>query len=409
MPAIDNHAHPARLVGDNEKDDEWDELSYDGLESFRLPARIEDDATWIRAAKAMLDYPYTDLTPERFKWMAQARAKLVADHGDGFSAWILDRLHIETMVANRVALGRGLAAPRFRWVPYVDALLFPLDNAGMGKLDPDRAIFFPSITRAAGRFRHDAGVEHIPSTLDAYVTTIVVPTLQREKQHGAIAIKFEAAYLRALTFGNPSDEAARDVYAKYAAGGVPGFDDYKTLQDWLFRRIAREAGRLGLPVHIHCAWGPGRYFRWSETGPLALESVFDDPSLKDTKFVLLHGGWPSVHDTTTLLAKPNVYADFSWQPHFASTRALATTLREWLEFMPDKVLFGTDAFPGPGGMWELSAWTSSTTARRALALALTDMIDDGEIDRPRAIVLATMVLHDNAAVLYGWKSPPPAN
>jgi hypothetical protein len=30
------------------------------------------------------------------------------------------------------------------------------------------------------------------------------------------------------------------------------------------------------------------------------------------------------------------------------------------------------------------------------------MMQDGEITRPRAIELAHMVLHDNAAKLYGW-------
>jgi predicted TIM-barrel fold metal-dependent hydrolase len=408
MPAIDDHAHPGKLVGEGEKDEEWDQLTYGGMKPFRLGARLEDDATWIRAAKAMFAYPYEDLTPERFGWLASAKQKLVAEHGDGYSAWVLDHLHIETMIANRVALGRGLAPPRFRWVPYVDALIFPLDNAGMAALDPDRAAFFPGISSGAERFRREAGFDHLPPTLDAYVEKIVVPSVERAARDGALAIKFEAAYLRSLSFDNPSDADAREVYEKYAAGGVPGFDEYKTLQDWLFHRIAREAGRLKLPVHIHCAWGPGRYFRFADTGPLALERVFDDPSLEDVKFVVLHGGWPDVHEMTALLAKPNVWADFSWQPQIRSPRALAATLREWLEFMPDKILFGTDAFPSPGGLWELSAWTASTSARLALAMALTDMMDDGEITRPRALELARMVMHDNAAALYGWNPPPSA-
>jgi hypothetical protein len=39
-------------------------------------------------------------------------------------------------------------------------------------------------------------------------------------------------------------------------------------------------------------------------------------------------------------------------------------------------------------------------AWRALALALTGMMQDGEITRARASALAHMVLHDNAAKLY---------
>jgi len=38
-----------------------------------------------------------------------------------------------------------------------------------------------------------------------------------------------------------------------------------------------------------------------------------------------------------------------------------------------------------------------------LALALTGMMNDGEIDRAHALELAHLVLHDNAAKLYGLK------
>jgi hypothetical protein len=42
--------------------------------------------------------------------------------------------------ANRVTTAPQLDAPRFRWVPYDDALLFPLDNS-VGKADsPDRVL-----------------------------------------------------------------------------------------------------------------------------------------------------------------------------------------------------------------------------------------------------------------------------
>jgi len=47
------------------------------------------------------------------------------------------------------------------------------------------------------------------------------------------------------------------------------------------------------------------------------------------------------------------------------------------------------------------AWLSNTTARQALALALTGMINDGEISRERASELARMVLRENALKLYG--------
>jgi predicted TIM-barrel fold metal-dependent hydrolase len=76
-------------------------------------------------------------------------------------------------------------------------------------------------------------------------------------------------------------------------------------------------------------------------------------------------------------------------------------LRGWLARWPDKVLFGTDAFEGgPAQGWEEGAVVAATTARRALAIALTAMQRDGEIGPARARALARMVLRDNAIALY---------
>ena len=85
-----------------------------------------------------------------------------------------------------------------------------------------------------------------------------------------------------------------------------------------------------------------------------------------------------------------------------SPTGLAEVLRRWLGEFPDKVLFGTDAFDGGIEQgWEQVAWVGSMTARRALAIALTGMMRDGEISRERAEALARMVLRENAVAAYG--------
>ena len=81
---------------------------------------------------------------------------------------------------------------------------------------------------------------------------------------------------------------------------------------------------------------------------------------------------------------------------------LARSLREWLEWTPEKVLFGTDAYPYSDGLgWEESGWLAARRGREALAIALTGMMRDGEISRERALELARMVLRENARRLYG--------
>jgi len=51
--------------------------------------------------------------------------------------------------------------------------------------------------------------------------------------------------------------------------------------------------------------------------------------------------------------------------------------------------------------WEELGWMAARKGRQALAIALTGMLRDGEITRPRALELANMVLRDNARALYG--------
>jgi predicted TIM-barrel fold metal-dependent hydrolase len=81
---------------------------------------------------------------------------------------------------------------------------------------------------------------------------------------------------------------------------------------------------------------------------------------------------------------------------------LAVTLREWLEWVPEKVMFATDAYPYSDEMgWEESGWIASQRARQALAIALGGMLRDGEISRSRALELANLVLRGNARKLYG--------
>jgi uncharacterized protein len=249
-------------------------------------------------------------------------------------------------------------------------------------------------------------VADLPATLAEYLTRVVTPALERQKQEGAVAVKFEAAYLRSLDFGRASEADAAAIYARYvrdARGDLPDTAQYRHLQDYLFHYVAAESGRLGLPVHIHTGAGCGGYFYLTGANPLLLEPVLNDASLRKTTFVLLHAGAVSYTPAIAyLVMKPNVYADLSQQTWMESSQHLAASLRYWLEWYPEKILFGTDLSPGASAEidWEEIGWQTTDTARRALAIALTGMMRDGEITRAQASLFAHEVLHDNAARLY---------
>jgi hypothetical protein len=406
--AIDNHSHPPALVAPGQRDDDFDALPCDPLEPTNptISGRPENPR-FIAAWKAMYAYKYNDADSAHVRELLAAKQHVKAAQGDNYPAWVLDQLGIETELANRVAIGRGLAAPRFRWVPFEDALLFPLDNRELGAATPDRKVFFAREDALLRRYMKDLNVGRLPATLEAYLAQIVTPTLERQRRTGAVAVKFEAAYLRALNFTRGDRAAAEQAYARHVGGGSPSSAEYTALQDVVFHHIAAEAGRLGLPVHIHTGYGCGGYFELAGANPLLLEPVLDDVTLRGTKFVLLHGGAGAFSQSiAALLMKPNVYTDFSEQTWLLPTRELSTNIRYWLEWYPEKVLFGTDLSPGTATIdWEEIGWQTTSSGREALAIALTGMMDDGEITRPRALEIARMVLRGNVIQLYGWTSP----
>jgi len=411
IKAIDNHSHPPALNGPHgEKDDDFDALPCDPLEPtdagwfFR-----EDNPTYIKAWQTMFGYKYDDFKPEHVKELIAAKEAVKQREGNNYPNWVLDQLGIETELANRVALGPGLQPPRFRWVPFDDILLFPLNNSSLEAQSPDRKIFFGREELLRQRYLKQLNLTALPPTLAQYTATVVTPLLEWERKNGAVAIKYEAAYLRSLDFEPASEMEAAGIYAQYIKSGkAPNDAEYKTLQDYLFRYIAREAGRLGMAVHLHTGGGCGGYFHMEGANPLLLDSVFNDPTLRKTNFVMLHGGAGGFEQFVPyLLMKPNVYADFSEQTWMTSPRHIAQSIRFMLEFYPDKVLFGTDLYPfEPQVNWEETGYETETAGRMGLAIALTGMMEDGEITRAQASEFARKVMRDNAIKLYGLSAKP---
>jgi hypothetical protein len=402
--AVDAHAHPMLPVPIGAPaDTDYDALPLDGIPPFDLPARLKpDDPIWRAAQSALYQVKPTLAGAAYHASLKTAVTSTQRSEGQRFPTWALDQAGIDVMLANRVAMGPGLAAPRFRWIVFVDALMLPLDTRGEAARTPDTRSLYPREAKLLQRDLRDLGVHAVPATLDDYVRTVVTPTIDRDRANGAVGIKFEAAYLRALDFDVPDTAAARRIYARYVHGGVPARAEYKTVEDYLFRAIAREAGRQKLVVQIHTLETFGGFYSPSGAAPHLLESVVDDSTLRGTTFQIVHGGWPLTGETLGLLGKPNVYTDISMIDDMLEPAVLAGVLRQWLEEWPAKVMFGTDAFDGGVEQgWEQVAWVGSTTARKALAIALTAMMRDGEITRDRAQTLARMVLRDNAIAAYG--------
>ena len=376
--AIDNHSHLVHLASTDTA------LPADprGTESFPYPVRLRvGNAEWAAVWRALYGTTGSRADSAHAREALRRKRGLMRTHGDRWPVWVLDRLGIETALVDMTALGAGMEGPRFRWVPRGNSLVFPFGVPG---------------GRPAAA----------PATLGAQERA-VVEAVARWRAAGALAVKLSIAYQRSLAVSvvtQPDAERAWQLLASDPARAGERAQEYRTVQDYLIRVLAREVGAAGLVLHVHTGIGADPYFNLAGADPLLLEPLLGDTAVRRTRVVLIHGGWPFDRQAGAMLIRPNIWADFSAHTFLRSEQDLAQMLRGWLEWYPEKVLFGSDAYPEEGAPvrgWEEYLGLASETARRALAIALTGMMRDGQITRARASELARMVLRDNARALYG--------
>src|ERR1700732_3381204 len=395
IPIYDNHSH-ATFPDDSD----MDAMAAPPDESS--VGRLSDtNPEFVAAAKSLFGYPYNDFKPEHATRLIDK--KKAAENAGGTAYWdsILDKLNIETCLANRVALAPYLDPKRFHWVFFVDSFLFPLDNRDQTSKNPDLGVYIPLQEKVLQRYMKQENVTGLPADLAEY-ESLVRQTLTDNQKKGGLAMKFEAAYFRSLYFRDPPREKAEAIYAKYHAGGVPSEEDYRTFQDYIFRVLSDQAGKLNLSVHFHSAVGIGDYFSLRNGNPLNLENVLRDPRYSNVNFVLIHGGYPYTLDMIWLTAAKNVYTDSSLMGYYVYPSELKSILKQWISLYPDKIMFGSDAFPFNDAVGaEEPFWLAARSARTAVAAALAELVSEGACSEDKALELAHMYLHDNAAKLYG--------
>jgi hypothetical protein len=396
IPMFDHHAHPGFA----------DDPDVDAMASPPGSAALRTRDTnpeLVAAAKALFGYPYNDLSPDHAKWLVQKKTELKQAQGNAYFSDILDRLNIEQGVANRAMMADYLDLKRFLWVFFADSFMWPFDNQRERARNRDQEVYIPLQEKMLRRWMEQENGSKLPPDFTGYLA-FVSRTLEDNQKKGAIAMKFEVAYFRTTKFGDPAREQADDVYQRFVGGGIPSEQEYRTFQNYIFRFLVREGARLHLPVHIHSAVGIGDYFNLAESNIMNLENILRDPRYAGTAFVMIHGGYPYEHQAIWLAAMQNVYLDTSLMELDMYPSQFKRVLKEFLETFPDKITFGTDAFPYNQVLGaEESYWLGVQSARAALAAALAEMISEGEVNDAQALQLAHGYLHDNAVKIYQGK------
>ncbi|MEQ1474268.1 MAG: hypothetical protein ABLQ96_10615, partial [Candidatus Acidiferrum sp.] len=192
----DNHSH-ATFPDDSDMDAQ----AAPPGESSVLRLR-EDNPEFVAAAKSLFDYPYNDFSPEHAKWLIDKKKAAEASGNTAYWDGILDKLNIETCLANRVALAPYLDPKRFHWVFFVDSFLFPFDNRDQTGKNGDMGVYIPLQEKVLQRYKKQENLSALPADLAAY-ESFVRQTLADNQKKGGVAMKFEVAYFRSLYFTDP--------------------------------------------------------------------------------------------------------------------------------------------------------------------------------------------------------------
>ncbi|HPO13267.1 MAG TPA: amidohydrolase family protein [Candidatus Hydrogenedentes bacterium] len=275
---------------------------------------------------------------------------------------------------------------RFKVVIAVDAFLFPLDAVQFKEYRPNDATYFEGLT-----YPHKGQAE----SLTEYLEWMRHALRQMKGNKEVVGVHWDFARWRSLELRRVSEGEAAQIYTAKDIS----LEAYLKLQDYLAFKMACCCGELGLPIQIAAGLSGETEGQVYRARPVLLEEFVTRPELAETRFVLVHGGYPFDQEAAVLARRGNVWGDFSRMTWLFSPRILANHLREWLEVAgAKKMLFGVD---GSGLALIRGAWNT----RRALAMALSEMVGDHLCTEREAFDAAREILGKNALDVYGLSAP----
>lgn len=215
--------------------------------------------------------------------------------------------------------------------------------------------------------------------------------------HKAVAIKSQCAYWRSLNFLDADENAAEPIFKKYAASEDISDEEQEVLQGFLFHYCMRKAAETNLVVKLHTGYYAGH-------GGMPLARVRDNVSdlcpifreHPDTKFSLFHIAYPYQSEAIAAAKHyTNVYVDMCWA-WIINPAASVRFLKEFVMAAPACKLFtfGGDYLPV-----EMSVGHAAI-ARRGIAQAITELVQEGWLLEEDAPDLVTRIMCGNAREVF---------
>jgi len=216
-------------------------------------------------------------------------------------------------------------------------------------------------------------------------------------EKGMVTVKINFAYRRTLNVEDPSVEAARKVFRTLVNGNedlVISYKDAKPLQDYMIHQLMNMAQKASVPVAFHTGILAGSQDNINNSDPTLLASLFR--KYPEIKFALYHGSYPFGGELSTLAKTfENVYIDMNWT-YAISPSYTERYLNEWLETVPVSKIM---AFGGDQRVVEIT-YANLVVARKIISDILIEKVRNGLFTESEALIIAKMILYDNAMKFY---------
>ena len=213
----------------------------------------------------------------------------------------------------------------------------------------------------------------------------------------AVAVKSQNAYSRDIDYEQVPAEQAEGAFQKRLENQPLSGQERKALEDHLFWYAVRCATEHDLPVKLHTGYYAGQ-------NSMPLGRLIRNPGsatdlcrrAPETRFVFMHICYPYYEELISAAKQySNAYIDMCWS-WIINPVAACDFLKKYLVTAPaNKVLtFGGDYVPVEPVLGHV------VIARRGIALALSELVDEGWLSLSDAVELTDSVMHGNARRIF---------
>jgi predicted TIM-barrel fold metal-dependent hydrolase len=213
----------------------------------------------------------------------------------------------------------------------------------------------------------------------------------------AVAVKSQNAYARDIDYERVPAEAVEATFRKRLAGQPLIPEEQKRLEDHLFWYAVDRATRDRLPVKLHTGYYAGQngmpLSRLIHNAGSACELCRRAP---DTTFVFMHTCYPYYEELIAVAKQwTNACVDMCWA-WIINPVAAKDFLKKYLVTAPtNKILtFGGDYLNVEQVLGH------AVIARRGIALALSELVEEGWLSLDDALGLVDPIMHGNARRLF---------